>query len=98
MAFSVRPTGLEPALRKQLDPKSSASTNSATGAKAIAKVTKKTDPTNLLMIISSLDHNYQGLPLNPRKMGISPTPTFGSAAPFTSDSTEQSLRITFYRY
>ncbi len=28
----VRLTGLEPALRKKLDPKSSASTNSATGA------------------------------------------------------------------
>ncbi len=28
----VRLTGLEPALREQLDPKSSASTNSATGA------------------------------------------------------------------
>ncbi len=28
----VRLTGLEPALRKQLDPKSGASTNSATGA------------------------------------------------------------------
>lgn len=33
LAFSeVRLTGLEPALREQLDPKSSASTNSATDA------------------------------------------------------------------
>ena len=30
--FSVRLTGLEPARRETLDPKSSASTNSATGA------------------------------------------------------------------
>ena len=30
--FAVRLTGLEPAQRKLLDPKSSASTNSATGA------------------------------------------------------------------
>ena len=37
----VRLTGLEPALRKQLDPKSSASTNSATGAKSDCKVNKK---------------------------------------------------------
>ena len=29
----VRPTGIEPALREELDPKSSASANSATGAK-----------------------------------------------------------------
>ena len=37
----VRLTGLAPALRKQLDPKSSASTNSATGAKSDCKVNKK---------------------------------------------------------
>lgn len=34
----VRLTGLEPARRETLDPKSSASTNSATGANADAKV------------------------------------------------------------
>ena len=45
--FPVRLTGLEPAHREILDPKSSASTNSATGAKqallsfAGAKVLKK---------------------------------------------------------
>ena len=33
----VRLTGLEPALREKLDPKSSASTNSATGALQINK-------------------------------------------------------------
>ena len=32
LVFYVRLTGLEPALREKLDPKSSASTNSATGA------------------------------------------------------------------
>ena len=32
LILSVRLTGLEPARRKTLDPKSSASTNSATGA------------------------------------------------------------------
>ena len=31
--YFVRPTGIEPALREELDPKSSASANSATGAK-----------------------------------------------------------------
>ena len=36
--FFVRLTGLEPARRETLDPKSSASTNSATGAKPAAKV------------------------------------------------------------
>lgn len=36
--FWVRLTGLEPARRETLDPKSSASTNSATGADAGAKV------------------------------------------------------------
>ena len=34
----MRPTGIEPALREELDPKSSASANSATGADATAKV------------------------------------------------------------
>lgn len=34
----VRPIGLEPTRRKTLDPKSSASTNFATGARAVAKV------------------------------------------------------------
>ena len=34
--FSVRLTGLEPARRETLDPKSNASTNSATGAILIA--------------------------------------------------------------
>ncbi len=37
----VRLTGLEPAHRKTLDPKSSASTNFATGAKNECKGTKK---------------------------------------------------------
>jgi hypothetical protein len=37
----VRLTGLEPALREQLDPKSSASTNSATSADLSAKLMKK---------------------------------------------------------
>jgi hypothetical protein len=36
--YKVRPTGLEPAQRELLDPKSSASTNSATGAYAGAKI------------------------------------------------------------
>ena len=35
-SFVVRPIGLEPTRRKTLDPKSSASTNFATGAKNIA--------------------------------------------------------------
>ena len=39
--FFVRLTGLEPAHRKTLDPKSSASTNFATGAKNECKGTKK---------------------------------------------------------
>ena len=38
LILSVRLTGLEPARRETLDPKSSASTNSATGAKTGAKV------------------------------------------------------------
>lgn len=37
----VRLTGLEPAQRKLLDPKSSASTNSATGAGSVCKSTNK---------------------------------------------------------
>ena len=37
-SFSVRLTGLEPTRRETLDPKSSASTNFATGAKDGAKV------------------------------------------------------------
>ena len=36
--LSVRLTGIEPALREELDPKSSASANSATGANADAKL------------------------------------------------------------
>ena len=40
-AYFVRLTGLEPARRGTLDPKSSASTNSATGAKVGAKVRKR---------------------------------------------------------
>ena len=36
--FVVRLTGIEPALREELDPKSSASANSATGANAGAKL------------------------------------------------------------
>ena len=44
----MRLTGLEPALRKKLDPKSSASTNSATGAKADAKVILFIELTKLL--------------------------------------------------
>ncbi len=36
--YCVRPIGLEPTRRKTLDPKSSASTNFATGARADAKV------------------------------------------------------------
>ena len=39
--FCVRLTGLEPARRETLDPKSSASTNSATGAFCGCKGTKK---------------------------------------------------------
>ena len=39
--YFVRLTGLEPAHRKTLDPKSSASTNFATGAKNGCKGTKK---------------------------------------------------------
>ena len=35
--FSVRLTGLEPARRETLDPKSSASTNSATGASSLRR-------------------------------------------------------------
>ena len=35
LILSVRLTGLEPARRETLDPKSSASTNSATGANAL---------------------------------------------------------------
>ncbi len=38
--INVRLTGIEPAHRKILDPKSSASANSATGAKSGAKVRK----------------------------------------------------------
>ena len=41
--FWVRLTGLEPARRETLDPKSSASTNSATGAKVGAKLRKKSE-------------------------------------------------------
>ena len=41
----VRLTGLEPARRETLDPKSSASTNSATGANVGAKVMKAEDNT-----------------------------------------------------
>lgn len=40
MPVCVRLTGIEPALREKLDPKSSASTSSATGAIAGAKVRK----------------------------------------------------------
>ncbi len=39
--YFVRLTGLEPARRGTLDPKSSASTSSATGAKVGAKVRKR---------------------------------------------------------
>ena len=42
-AWRVRLTGLEPARRETLDPKSSASTNFATGAKATAKVVRKVE-------------------------------------------------------
>ena len=41
----VRLTGIEPALREKLDPKSSASANSATGAFAVAKVSIKNETT-----------------------------------------------------
>jgi hypothetical protein len=40
----VRLTGLEPALREQLDPKSSASTNSATSAYRMQRYKKKRKP------------------------------------------------------
>ena len=39
----VRLTGIEPALREKLDPKSSASASSATGAFAVAKVSIKNE-------------------------------------------------------
>ena len=45
LLFAVRLTGLEPARRETLDPKSSASTNSATGANVGAKVMKAEDNT-----------------------------------------------------
>jgi hypothetical protein len=47
-AVFVRLTGLEPARRETPDPKSGASTNSATGAKASAKVSAFVDYSNYL--------------------------------------------------
>ena len=49
--LSVRLTGLEPARRETLDPKSSASTNSATGANRRSQSTKSIPFWGLLMSI-----------------------------------------------
>ena len=46
----VRLTGIEPALREKLDPKSSASASSATGAFAVAKVSIKNETTAMYIL------------------------------------------------
>ena len=51
LAFlEVRLTGIEPALREKLDPKSSASASSATGAFAVAKISIKNETTAMYIL------------------------------------------------
>lgn len=51
--LDVRLTGIEPARRETLDPKSSASANSATGASGVQRYTK------IFQTLYKLGRNYQ---------------------------------------
>ncbi len=63
--LDVRLTGIEPARRETLDPKSSASANSATGASGMQRYT------NIFQTLYKLKRNYQIILIYDWNLGVS---------------------------